>query len=67
MNWHTAAAWLCVAVIFICIMLGLLGSLIESDRANRRDWRKFTVGNDAKPVPDSRCSISAFNRIRGQR
>jgi hypothetical protein len=67
LGWGPALIILVGAFIIAAGVIGYLAELILADRQHKRALRRFDVGKDAKPKPDSRSSIELFNRIRGQR
>lgn len=67
LGWAAAIIVWVGAFIIAAGVIGYLAELILADRQHRRALRRFDVGKDAKPKPDSRSSIELFNRIRGQR
>ena len=54
-SWTTALIWCLIALIFVCVLICLVAAMIESDRANKRDWRKF----------EARAERNAFRDAKG--
>jgi hypothetical protein len=67
LGWAPALIATIGGFIILAGVIGYIAELILADRQHRRAMRRFDVGRDVKPTPDSRSSIELFNRIRSQR